>query len=309
MSDDTIAKAEIVTFPLPDDSHVMTFHLDEADLRGRIVRLGSVLREILEPLDYPRQVERLIIEAVSLTVLLSSMLKYDGIFILQAQGKGPVTRLVCDMTSKGDVRATASFDKDALAMLPADVEIPLVDVMGDGYLAFTVDQGEYTERYQGIVELQKDSLEQTIQHYFQQSEQIKTSIRLAMKIDEQGQWNAGGIMLQHLPNHDKIPQDAKPKEDNWVRAQILLTTCKDEELLDMKLRDETLLYRLFHEEGVRVYAPLKITKGCRCNMPRILGILKSLNDDEKKDVIVDGKVIINCEFCNKNFEFKPEEIA
>ena len=308
MSDDT--SADIVAFPMPDDSHVLTFHLEEADLRGRIVRLGSVLKDILAPQNYPLCVERLVVEAMSLTVLLSSMLKYEGIFILQAQGKGPVTRLVCDMTSKGDVRATASFDEEAIKALveSGETHIPLSDLMGQGYLAFTVDQGEFTERYQGVVELQKESLEQSIHHYFEQSEQIKTSLRLAMDVNDVGEWVAGGIMLQHLPNHDKIPQDAKPSEDHWVRAQVLLSTCKDEELLDSKLHDDTLLYRLFHEEGVRVYPALKITKGCRCNMDRILGILRTLSDDEKQDVVVDGKVVINCEFCNKDFFFTPEDI-
>jgi molecular chaperone Hsp33 len=214
------------------------------------------------------------------------------------------------MTSKGDVRATVSFDKNAVDALGAkDEHVPLQDLMGDGYLAFTVDQGEFAERYQGIVELQNDSLEQSIHHYFEQSEQIKTSLRLAMLMNDDGKWSAGGIMLQHLPNHDKIPQDAKPKDDAWMRVQMLLATCKNDELLDSKLHDNTLLYRLFHEEGVRVYPSQKITKGCRCNMPRILGILKSLSDEEKKDTIVDGKIVINCEFCNKDFEFKPEDIA
>jgi molecular chaperone Hsp33 len=300
---------EIVAFPLPDDSHVLTFHLDAADLRGRIVRLGSVLGDILKPLHYPLCVERVMVEAISLTVLLSSMLKYEGIFILQTQGDGILNRLVCDVTSKGDVRATASFDKEAIQKFGADYDMPLRALTGKGYLAFTVDQGEYAERYQGIVELQKESLEESIHHYFIQSEQIKTAFRLAYDRDEAGVWRAGGIMLQHLPNHDKIPQDAKPLEDNWIRAQVLLATCKSEELLDMKLHDETLLYRLFHEEGVRVYQPQKITKGCRCNMPRILSILKSLSDEEKKDTIENGKITINCEFCNKDFVFTPEEIA
>ncbi len=307
-SDET--NAEIVAFPMPDDSHVLTFHLDEANLRGRIVRLGSVLHDILGPQNYPPCIERLAVESVALTVLLSSMLKYEGIFILQAQGNGPVTRLVCDMTSKGDVRATVSYDADAVQALGAESEahIPLADLMGKGYLAFTVDQGEFAERYQGIVELQSDSLEQSIHHYFDQSEQIKTSLRLAMTRHETGQWSAGGIMLQHLPDHDKIPQDVKPTDDSWMRVQLLLSTCKDEELLDPKLHDDTLLYRLFHEEGVRVYPAHKVTKGCRCNMPRILGILKSLSDEEKQDVVVDGKVVINCEFCNKDFIFEPKDI-
>lgn len=297
-------KPDIVSFPLPDDSHIQTFHLQIANLRGRLVRLSGVLNDILAPHKYPEPVQRLVAETVVLTALLASMLKYEGIFILQAQGDGAVTRLVADMTSAGDIRATAGFDAEKLAALP-DPHPTLRQLMGEGHLAFTVDQGEYSDRYQGIVKLSGDTLEECIHHYFAQSEQIATAIRLAVARDENGQWRAGAIMLQHMPDHSNIPQDAKPISENWNRAQILLQTCKDEELLDPRLHDDTLLLRLFHEEGVVVYPPQKISKACRCTPEKLERIIKLLSEEDKKDIVQDGKIAMTCEFCNREFTFDP----
>lgn len=301
--------AEIVSFPVPDESHVLTFDLERANLRGRIVRLGKVLNDIIDPHSYPEAVKPLVAETTTLALLLASMLKYEGIFILQAQGEGPVTRLVSDVTSAGEARATAGYDKDALdALLKDNPDPDIADLIKNGYLAFTVDQGEHMERYQGIVELRGKSLEDSIHHYFSQSEQIGTSIRMAVKREENGNWRAGAIMLQHIPDHENIPQDAKPVSENWNRAQILLETCKDEELLDPKLHDDTLLFRLFHEEGVRVYSPQTVTKGCRCNPEKLQNILGMLSSDDLEHATVNGEIVMTCEFCNKDFKFDPENI-
>jgi molecular chaperone Hsp33 len=298
----------IVRFPLPDDSHVLTFDLDRANLRGRITRLGQILDDVLIPHNNPEPIEKLLVETMVLSVLLSSMLKYEGIFILQAQGDGIVSRLVADITSTGDMRGTAGFNKEALeALLSKNANPNTSDLIGKGYLAFTVDQGEFTERYQGIVEL-KDNLLDSIHHYFSQSEQIGTAIKMAVKKGDNGKWQAGAIMLQHTPDHSNIPQDSKPIAENWNRAQILLETCSDEELLDLKLRDEILLYRLFHEEVVRVYKPQAINKGCRCTPEKLKGVLSLLSIDDLDHAAIDGKVTMTCEFCNKDFQFNKEEI-
>lgn len=302
-------KGQVVSFPLPDDSHVLTFDLDRASLRGRIVRLGKILNDIIDPHSYPEPVKPLVAETVILALLLSSMLKYEGVFILQAQGNGPVTRLVSDVTSAGHVRATAGYDAEKLEKLLTEKPDPIItDLLGNGYLAFTVDQGEYMERYQGLVELKGKSLQDSIHHYFAQSEQIGTSIKMVVGQDENGNWRAGAIMLQHVPDHENIPQDAKPVAENWNRAQILLETCTDEELLDPKLHDDTLLYRLFHEEGVRVYSPQKVCKGCRCTPEKLQGILGLLTADDLAHATVNGEIVMTCEFCNKDFKFDPEKI-
>ncbi len=297
----------IVSFPLPDDSHVQTFHLQNANLRGRLVRLSGVLNDILKPFDYPEAVEKLVSETVVLTTLLSSMLKYEGIFILQAQGDGAVTRLVSDVTSQGEIRANAGFDPEKLKLVTADSPT-IHDLMGTGYLAFTVDQGEFSERYQGIVKLEGNSLQDSIHHYFSQSEQIGTSIRMAVKKDENGMWRAGAIMLQHMPDHANIPQDAKPVSEDWNRGQILLQTCKDEELLDPRLHDDTLLIRLFHEEGVVVYPAQKIKKICRCSMDKIARIVSQLKPEDRADIVVDGKITMTCEFCNTHYSVNPDDM-
>ncbi len=302
-------KPEIVAFPLPDDSHVLTFHLEKPNLRGRIVRLGRVLEDILGPHGYPESVQGLVVENISLAVLLSSMLKYEGIFILQAQGDGAITRLVTDVTSSGEIRATAGFDKGKLDKLLAENPSPdLRELFGHGYLAFTVDQGEHMERYQGIVELQGRNLQDSIHHYFMQSEQIGTAIKLVAARDNEGKWRAGAIMLQHMPDHSNIPQDAKPISEDWNRSQILLATCSADELLDARLHDDTLLYRLFHEEGVRVYKPQPMAKGCRCTMEKLKTVLSLLSQEDLDHAAQEGKITMTCEFCNKNFDFGREEL-
>lgn len=298
----------VVRFPLPDDSHVLTFDLERANLRGRIVRLGKVLDSILGPHQFPLVIEKLLAETVTLSVMLSSMLKYEGIFILQAQGDGAVTRLVSDVTSAGDIRGTAGFDEDKLkALLAVNPEPTALELLGKGYLAFTVDQGEFMERYQGIVEM-KATLLESIHHYFAQSEQIGTAIKMVVARDEAGHWRSNAIMLQHTPDHSNIPQDNKPIAENWNRAQILLETCTDEELLDTKLHDDTLLYRLFHEEGVRVYRPHSLCKGCRCTPEKLKGVLSMLSEDDLDHAATDGKITMTCEFCNKDFIFARQDM-
>ena len=298
----------IVKFPIPDDSHFLTFDLERANLRGRILRLGKVLDHILSAHHFPEAMEKLLVETVTLSVLLSSMLKYEGIFILQTQGDGIVTRLVSDVTSKGEVRATAGYNHERMEeFLKSNPSPTSADLLGKGYLAFTVDQGEFTERYQGIVEL-KGTLHESIHHYFSQSEQIGTAIKMAVGKGEDGKWKSGAIMLQHTPDHSNIPQDSKPIAENWNRAQILLETCTEAELLDVKLRDETLLYRLFHEEGVIIYKPHAITKGCRCTPEKLKNVLATLSPEDLDHAAIEGIVTMTCEFCNQNFDFPKEEI-
>lgn len=306
---------KILSFPLPDDSHVMTFDLERANLRGRIIRMGRVLNDIFDPHDYPPIVADKLAETLTMAVLLSSMLKYDGIFILQIQGSGPITRLVADVSSDGKIRATAGYDADALnsllAVKPAN-EMKMNELLQNGYLAFTVDQGSHTDRYQGIVELRGHSVRESIDHYFAQSEQIATALRLAVSKntagDTAGMWRAGAIMLQHVPDHADIPQDAKPIAENWLRAQILLETCRDDELLDPKLHDETLLYRLFHEEHVRIYPATPLSKACRCTTDKLRKILSLLSDDDRTHAMVDGAITMTCEFCNKQFSFTDVDL-
>lgn len=300
-----------------NDDVIQPFQLEISSLRGRLVRLGPVLDDILIPHDYPEVVSHLVAQSVTLSLLLSSMLKYDGIFTLQASGKGAITMVVSDVTTKGNVRACATFDPEAVKGLKP--KSSLKDLMGEGYLAFTVDQGQDMERYQGIVELQGNSLLTSIEHYFSQSEQIGTGIKMAVgkPNKKNAGWRSGAIMLQHLPEEgghldNKDRKDMRHKEDSadmeedWARANILLETCSEQEFLAPALDGNNLLVRLFHEEGVRIYTPTRVKKKCRCSTEKTEGVLRTLPEEDLRHIAKDGKISMNCEFCNRLFTFDLE---
>jgi molecular chaperone Hsp33 len=289
------------------DNFIQSFQLEQSGIRGRIVRLGSVLEDILVPHAYPDDVMHLTGETLTLCTVLSSMLKYDGIFTLQVQGDGPVKMLVADMTSEGKVRACATFTDEDVAK--ASIQSNRGELLGKGYMAFTVDQGENTDRYQGIVELKNSSLLDSVQNYFAQSEQINTGIMMAVGKVE-GHWRACGIMLQKMPeetalyNRDNDVSD----EDDWRRAMVLLGSVKDEEMLSTTLEAPDLLYRLFHEEGVRVYDPVPLINECRCNMERVRVVLSGMNSEDLEHMTIDGKITMTCEFCSRDYAFDPADI-
>lgn len=296
----------VVGFPMPDDNVVQTFQLDASLVRGRVLRLGSVLDEILDAHNYPAPVDQLVAETVSLALILSSMLKYDGIFTLQIQSEGPIRMIVADIISHGEVRACASFDEE---LIKSRSDWKFSELMGDGYLAFTVDQGEDTDRYQGIVQLSETSLQDSVAHYFLQSEQIRTMLKLAVA-KQANNWRAGALMVQTMPPDAKTIQNEinDAFEEDWSRTSMLLETVKDEELLDQRLHENTLLMRLFHEEGVRVYTPLTVRKGCRCSREKLSSVLSMMSEEDRRDMINDGKVTLTCEFCNTEYVFTEEDL-
>lgn len=299
-----------------DDDMILPFQLESSHLRGRIIRLGDVLHDILSPHAYPQGVAQLVGEAAALTLLLGGMLKFDGTFTLQAQGDGPVRLVVADFTTKGALRAMASFDAEKLRAAGLDTPTvaplrshdkthDLQSFMGTGYLAFTVDQGDHAERYQGIVELVGTDLAACVQDYFAKSEQIDTVLRVATA-QMNGTMRAGGIMVQRLPLPDDVRVDdtavAKANED-WDRARALLETCRADELTNPALPASDLLFRLFHEEGVRVFNPVQLTKGCRCSIEKLTHVLDTMSEDDRAHMTIDGKITMTCEFCNKDFVF------
>ena len=300
-------------FERADDNVVQTFQLDSSLLRGRAVRLGSVLNDILEPHDYPNPVAHLVAETVTLALLLSSMLKYEGVFTLQIKGDGPVDLLVADVTSVGEVRGCAHFDderlehaRQQLAALkaPETSRNHLAQYLGKGYIAFTVEQGDPVERYQGIVELQGASLVDCVQAYFNQSEQISTGIKMAIGLRDD-KWRGGGIMLQKMPEEGghAEPMQGNLDEDDWRRAMILMESCTDDEFLDADLHSNVLLMRLFHEEGVRVFEPLEIMKGCRCTDEKVESMLSMMSDDDLDYMEKDGQISMRCEFCSREYSY------
>ena len=300
------------------DDFVRTFRLDAAGVRGRQVRLGSALNTVLEQHDYPDPVSRLLGELIALSALLASTIKYDGVFTVQTRGDGPLGMMVADVTSAGALRGYADFHADILrAALAGGEESSVPRLLGAGHLAFTVDQGPDTERYQGIVALEGTSLSECAHNYFRQSEQIATAIQLTAEWVA-GVWRAGALMLQHEPGgggydrplgRDALPdapgaglEDQEANED-WRRAVILMSSVSPTELLDPTLGSDELLFRLFHEESVRVHAPRPLAFGCRCSRARVESTLKALPRDEIKALNIDGRVVVTCQFCNKSESF------
>jgi molecular chaperone Hsp33 len=289
------------------ENFLLPFQLESSLIRGRIVRLDSVLDDILSRHDYPAPVLQLTGETLILCALLSSMLKYEGIFTLQAQGDGPVRMAVADMTSEGGIRACAAFKKEELTKASENA-IPAT-LLGSGYMAFTVDQGEHTERYQGIVELKPGTLVESVQHYFTQSEQIATGIVLSLKKKENG-WRGGAIMVQKMPEETaEYNKAGEANEDDWRRTMVLLSTLQEEEMLDPTFTGTDILYRLFHEEGVRVFEEQPLTRVCRCNAERVKNIVKTMSADDVRDITVDGCITMTCEFCSTDYSFDPEDIG
>ncbi len=309
---------------VPVDDAVLPFEVDALDLRGRLTRLGPALDDILTRHDYPPQVCKLLGEAIVLTTLLGSSLKFDGRFILQTQTDGPVSFLIVDFQAPDRLRAYARYDDTRLKEGLSSGQL-----LGKGHLAMTIDQGPDMSRYQGLVALDGDSLEDAAHEYFLRSEQIPTRVRLAVGEEWRGgsdgpkhRWRAGGILLQFLPKAperarqaDLHPGDApegatthEVKEDDaWIEGQSLIATVEDVELIDPDLSGERLLYRLFHERGVRVFAPLPLRAQCSCSRDAVSSMLKSFAPQDRADMVKDGKVVVTCEFCSSVYEFTPRD--
>jgi molecular chaperone Hsp33 len=301
----------------PMASQVQPFQLDGRPARGRAVRLHGVVDEILGKHDYPEGIAALLARALTLVAILGNTLKFEGKLILQAKGNGPVTSLVADYKSPaddngmGEVRGWINFDQDAYDAVAAEGlvasrEIP--QLFGAGHLAFTIDQGPDMERYQGIVGLEGATLAECAQKYFDDSEQLPTAIKLSAARTDAG-WRAGGIMLQYLSSTGGTGSTAEDlftdDDDNWREGAILMASAKDEELLSDELSLQDLLFRLFHERGVRVFDPVPVGVLCQCSRDKIGGVLAQFDDAELSDMVVDGSIIVTCEFCNKNFDFTP----
>lgn len=289
--------------PLADGVH--PFMLDKSGLRGRLVRLGPVLTEILAYHSYPTPVALLLGETIILGAVLANGLKYDGIFTLQLKGDGPVSMLMMDITSDGNVRAYARYDEGA--EWGPETKSGQVSLIGTGYLAFTVDQGPDTDRYQGIVDLQGETLSDCVQHYFRQSEQVDTGITVSVT-KTGAEWSGGGMAIQRLPDQE-MAQSGNFDEDDWRRAMVLMGSAKSEELTDIGLDPYRLLFRLFHEDGVRVFTPKPIVAKCRCSTDKIGQALASLPPDDLADVAIDGMASVTCEFCNRTRDFPLADVA
>jgi molecular chaperone Hsp33 len=308
---------------MPTKDTVMPFDVKPLGVRGRIVRLGPVIDDILQRHDYPPAVSALLAEAIALTAMLGATLKFEGKFILQTKTDGPVDMIVADFVSPNGVRGYARFSKEKVAALDAPAQ---QELLGKGYLAMTVDQGSDMERYQGIVPLDGTTLADAADTYFKQSEQIPTRLRLASgpllaRGEKTTHWRSGAIMVQHLPAEggtSPIPfssgdnpegEEELPEDDNWVKAKLLLDTVEHHELLDPTLTTEELLYRLYHEDGVTVYPQSDIIRHCTCSVEAVETMLRNFSAGDRNDMIENGEIKVICEFCSSEYRFDPKALG
>jgi len=308
--------------PFAGDDAVVPFEVANLDARGRALQLGAALDSILERHNYPEPVSRLLAEAIVLTVLLGSSLKFEGKFIFQTRSDGPVDMLVCDFATPSAIRAYARFDEIRLAEAVRDKRTSPEVLLGKGTLALTVDQGAHMQRYQGIVALDGSSLEDIAHNYFQQSEQIPTQVKLAVaRLVErnadgtrQESWRAGGLLVQFLPHAgtgesgDEIDRKTA-KEEHWCEVLALTGTIESAELTDPQVGSERLLYRLFHEHGVRVFEPQKVEDRCSCSREKIHNVLSGFTAEEVEESTKNGKISVTCEFCSTTYDFDPKEFS
>jgi molecular chaperone Hsp33 len=296
----------------PDDC-VYPFQIDKVGIRGRLVRLGSAIDEVLSSHDYPDPVSNFLGELVAISAALSSALKFDGVFSLQVRGNGPIRALVADYQSPGSIRAFASFDQDAVKEAAESGAVGITDFFGAGVLSWVVDQGNDSERHQGIVSLEGETLAECTENYFRQSEQLRAVLRVGVVREiirgGKGQWRAGAIMVQNLATtggqSGRKIDDEYATEQDWQHAKALVQTATAAEMCDPLLKPSAFLRRLFHEDGVWLYDPTALTAKCRCSRERTETVLKQFSVEEVKDMVLDsGLIEVRCEFCNRSYTFE-----
>ena len=314
---------------------VIPFHVAPLDIRGRAVQLGPILDSILHRHNYPEVVSALLAEAITLTILLGTSLKFEGKFIVQTQTDGPVSMLVVDLRTPGSLRAYARFDFELVQQAITLGKADTTSLMGNGILAMTIDQGAYDQRYQGIVQLKESGLEEVARQYFKQSEQIPTEVRMAVAQSltrgDEGvpfhRWQAGGVLVQFLPESTErmrqkdlpggdgpeidlqFEHDNHKEDDTWVEVKSLMTTVDDVELVDLEVTSERLLYRLFNEYGVRVHDAQLVLDDCSCSKSNVKSILANFSPEEIIESTVNGNIEVNCEFCSKCYQFDTKEFS
>ncbi len=299
----------------PDDL-ILPFKLESADVRGRLVRLGPLVDEVLLRHAYPQPVSILLGEMLVLAAAITRSFKFDGTFSLQTESEGPVDLMIADFTTSGEMLAYARTSGSASGTFSFDdvsggsPSVP--HLLGAGRLAFTLDQGPDTERYQGIVPLEGATLVDCAHAYLRQSEQLDAALRVDVTPpqtkDPRAGWRAGGIMIERLASDrpDDLDDEA---EDDWRRALALVGSTAPGELSDAALAPEDLLYRLFHEDGVRVFTPLPLVAACRCSRQRMQELLAGFPHADIADMVEDEAITATCKFCNQVYRFAEAEIA
>jgi molecular chaperone Hsp33 len=274
------------------------------------VRLGPAINEVLTRHDYPEPVANLLGEACALAALVGASLKFEGRLIVQAQGSGPVSFVVADYDTSGALRGYCLFDRDRVAEACSGFVRPGAGaLLGGGVFIMTIDQGPQMDRYQGVTAIEGETLALCAETYFAQSEQTPTRVRLAVGQADVGEglnWRAGGLLIQNIAEDDA----RGPTKEAWTRAQALFETLGEDELIDPTLAGERLLYRLFHEEGVRLFPPKPLSGFCRCSRDKIVGMLRTFPQQEREEMAEpDGQIRVTCEYCSRVYALEPDEVA
>ena len=293
----------------PTDDLVAAFQIEDQPARGRIVRLGPVVDDILRRHDYPEAVANLLGETCALAALVGASLKFEGRMIVQAQGDGPVAYVVADYDTSGGLRGYCKFDADRVAEVSTGFARPGAStLLGGGLFIMTVDPVNAKDRYQGVVSIEGETLALCAEQYFAQSEQVPTRVRLAvaeLHNAEGKSFRAGGMMIQNIAEDEARGST----EEGWNRAQALFETLGEDELVDPLIAPETLLFRLFHEDGVRMFTPKALRAYCRCSEDRVLGMLQAFPEADLTDMIEpDGNIHVTCEYCSRSYAIAPEAL-
>jgi molecular chaperone Hsp33 len=295
--------------PAVADDAVAAFQIEGEAVRGRLARLGPAVDEILKAHAYPEAVANLLGEACALAALVGSNLKFDGRLIVEARGDGPVRFVVADYDTSGGLRGYCQFDAARVDDVGHGFVRPGArTLLGSGHFMMTVDQGPDMDRYQGVTAIEGETLALCAEQYFAQSEQTPTRVRLAVGQADTGdglKWRAGGMLIQNI-----APDEARgPTEEPWIRTQAHFETLGEDELLDPQLSSSQLLFRLFHEDGVRLFGAQPLRAFCRCSQARIETVLKSFEAAERAEMVEpDGKIHVTCEYCSKVYAVAPEAL-
>ncbi|HEX7761405.1 MAG TPA: Hsp33 family molecular chaperone [Caulobacteraceae bacterium] len=294
----------------PRDDLVAAFQIENQPVRGRIVRLGAAVDEILTRHDYPLPVANLLGEACALAAVVGASLKFEGRLIVQAQGDGPVRYVVVDYDTEGSLRGYCRYDPERVTEVSGGLMAPgAKTLLGQGVFIMTVDQGADMDRYQGVTPIEGETLALCAEQYFAQSEQTPTRVRLAVGQADTGEglkWRAGGLIIQNIAEDDA----RGPTEEAWITAQALFITVGEDELIDPTISSDTLLFRLFHEDGVRMFEPRALKAFCRCSEERITSVLQSFPAEDRASMVEDdGRIRVTCEYCSRVYELTPEAVG
>lgn len=304
-----------VQTPMGDD-HVAALQIGDGSVRGRIIRMGAALDQALGRNRYPEPVARLLGEGILISGLVARSMKFKGKLLVQAMGtnEGAVSMLVAETTTDGHVRTYARYDQESLDRILKEDSVPSAHMLmsgeeSGGTFAMTIDQGADMDRYQGLAAIEEQSLAACAEHYFRQSEQIPTRLHLAVGQlhipGEEPGWRGGGLMVQRIAG-DRARSDT---DEAWDMSKAVMATISDEELIDPDLTSDHLLYRLFHEQGVHRAPPEAIHAKCSCSRDRLHATLKTFDRAEREEMLQNGKVTANCEFCSTDYVFTKAELG